>query len=82
MSTFIFGRQVRAARILLGWSQSDLAREADIGLATLKRFEASTTETYGQMNTATRIKEALERGGVVFIPEDDSFTAGLRLRKK
>ena len=80
MSTFIFGRQIKAARILIGWSQKDLAREADIGLATLKRFEASNTDGYGQRATASRIAGALEKGGILFLDSESDLGPGVRLR--
>ena len=58
-------RQVKAARALLGWSQADLAREAQISEPTVKRLDA--------------IRGALEAGGVEFIPENGGG-AGVRLR--
>ena len=81
MSTFIFGRQVRAARILLGWTQTDLAKEAGIGVATLKRFEASEADNYGQVSTVSRITSALERGGIILLNEDETYGPGIRLKK-
>lgn len=33
--------QIRAARALLGWHQEELARRAQIGLATIQRVERS-----------------------------------------
>lgn len=59
-------RQVRAARALLGWSQDDLAREAGIGLGTLKRLEASEGELGGRPATVAAIVAALESGGARF----------------
>lgn len=82
MSTFIFGRQVRAARVLLGWSQNDLASRAGIGVATLKRFEASEPKSYGHVNTASKIENALESGGIIFITEDEENGPGIRLKKQ
>ena len=34
-----YSAQIRAARALLGWSQTQLARRAGLGLATLQRIE-------------------------------------------
>ena len=52
--------QIRASRGLLRWSAEDLAREAALGLATIKRAEAAENET--SMTTANdlAVRRALE----------------------
>ncbi|MBK0400648.1 helix-turn-helix domain-containing protein [Limibaculum sp. M0105] len=62
--------QVRAARGLLGWSQADLAKRAGVSLPTIKRLEAAGGDLGGRYATAVAIVEALEAGGVSFIPEN------------
>lgn len=37
--THLTGRQMRAARALLGWSQDDLASKSGVGLTTIRRTE-------------------------------------------
>ena len=71
--------QLRAARGLLGWSQSDLAKQAAMSLPTVKRLEGS----YGPHvsdGAQLRLKRALEAGGVEFIDENGGGP-GVRLRK-
>ena len=74
-------RQVKAARALLGWSQGDLARHSSISEPTIARLETVDGEIRGRPSTATKIKEALEKGGVEFIDENRGGL-DLRLRKR
>lgn len=74
-------RQIKAGRILLGWSQDDLAREAKVGLGTLKRLEAGegSGPIGGRPVTAIAIITALVAGGVSFDMADGTGP-GVRLR--
>lgn len=66
--------QIRAARALLGWSQARLAEEAGLSVITVKRLEASE-ETFGaRFDTVLRVREAVERAGVVFGAEAHSVS--------
>lgn len=69
----------RAARGLLGWNQDDLAKAANVGLNTLRNFEAGKSAPMA--NNLAAIQAALEGAGVVFIPENGGG-AGLRLRAR
>jgi predicted transcriptional regulator len=69
-------RQVKAARELLGWAQSDLARESGVSEPTIKRLEAQGGEIGGREETAGKIVAALERHGVEFIGQ-----SGVKLRR-
>ena len=73
--------QIRAARGLLRWSAEDLAREASLGLATIRRAEGAENET--SMTTANdlAVRNALEAAGVEFIDENGGGP-GVRLRKR
>jgi hypothetical protein len=73
--------QIRASRGLLRWSAEDLAREAALGLATIKRAEGAESET--SMTTANdlAVRRALETAGVEFIDENGGGP-GVRLRKR
>ena len=73
--------QIRAARVLLGLSQADLATLASIGLGTVKRIEAARVELTGTVQTLSRIKKALEAEGIAFIEQDEQQGPGVRLRK-
>ena len=74
-------RQVKAARALLGWSQSDLAVHSGISEPTIARLESLDGKLGGRANTAEKIRAALESAGIDFIFENGGG-AGLRLRKK
>jgi predicted transcriptional regulator len=73
--------QIRGARAILRLSQADLAKAASVSLETIKRLEAMHGELKVRLDTLTKIKEALERSGVEFIPENGGG-AGVRLAKR
>jgi transcriptional regulator with XRE-family HTH domain len=75
----IIAAQIRAARGLLGLSQTTLSELADVGIATVKRLELAT-EIRASARTLIKIQSALERAGVEFLPADDAHGAGVRLR--
>src|SRR5262245_26605033 len=77
----IFPVQIRAARVLLGLSQQDLAEQTHVSIGTIKRIEAYRFELTGTAQTMARIQQALERGGIVFIDQDDTSGPGVRLRR-
>src|SRR2546429_9529925 len=61
--------QIRAARGLLGWSQTELANRAGLSLPTVKRVEAGTGPRVSD-EARTRIQKALEAGvGLVHYPK-------------
>jgi transcriptional regulator with XRE-family HTH domain len=72
--------QIRAARGLLGWSQSELAKKAGLSLPTVKRLESGSTEPRVSIHARARIQRALENGGAEFISENGGGP-GVRLRK-
>ena len=75
----IFPDQIRAARAFLRISQGELAARAGVGIATIKRIEAST-DVRGTAETFVRLQETLEEAGVEFIAEDDTKGPGVRLK--
>ncbi|NDA47247.1 MAG: XRE family transcriptional regulator [Alphaproteobacteria bacterium] len=60
----IFSSQVRAARGLLGWSQSELARRAKISVAAIARIELGTTDC--RMSTIQALKHSFMLSGIEF----------------
>ena len=74
-------RQVKAARALLGWSQSDLARHSGISEPTIARLESAEGQLGGRGATVERIRSALERSGIEFIDENGGGP-GVRLRRR
>lgn len=69
--------QCRAARGLLGWSQSDLSSASKVSTATLANFESGKRVPIA--NNLAAIRAALEAAGVEFIPADGGGP-GVRLR--
>lgn len=59
--------QCRAARGLLGWSQTELANRAGITLSTVKNFEVGRSNPIRLSMKA--MEDALARGGIRFIFE-------------
>lgn len=74
--------QIRAARGLLGWSQTKLAEAARKSLPTIKRLERG--DGGGPLvsdDVREAVQAALETAGVEFIPENGGG-AGVRMAKK
>ena len=76
----ITGSQIRAGRALVRWSADDLAIQAGVGVATIRRFESSDSIPAGQARVIQLIKLALESAGVAFIGSADD-APGVRLLK-
>jgi transcriptional regulator with XRE-family HTH domain len=62
----ITGRQIAAARTLLGMNQADLAVRSNISAPTLKRMEGSDGAASGLPNNVAAVRAALEAAGVEF----------------
>jgi transcriptional regulator with XRE-family HTH domain len=71
--------QLRAARGLLGWSQSELASRARLSLPTVKRVEAGFGPRVSD-DARAKLQKALEAAGIGFI-EENGGGAGVRFRK-
>jgi transcriptional regulator with XRE-family HTH domain len=67
-SPMISPAQCRAARGLLDWKQQDLAREAEVGIVTIRQLEAGSNQP--RRATLVVIRQALEAAGVEFIDEN------------
>jgi transcriptional regulator with XRE-family HTH domain len=74
-----YSSQIRAGRALLGWSQTELARRAGVGLATLQRIEQNDGVVKGNFSTILKIQKALEQAGIVFT-DGDAGEIGVRLQ--
>ena len=70
--------QCRAARGLLDWSQQDLAREAEVGVVTIRQLEAGVNQP--RRATLVVVRHTLEAAGVEFI-EDNGGGVGVRFRE-
>jgi predicted transcriptional regulator len=72
-------RQIKAARALLGWSQSDLARKSGVSEPTIARLEAADGDLGGREKTSEKIRTAIEAAGIQFF-EENGGGEGVRLR--
>jgi transcriptional regulator with XRE-family HTH domain len=75
----VTSQQCRAARGLLDWSQQDLAKQAGVGIVTVRQIEAGSTES--RRATLVVVRQAFEAAGVEFIDENGGGP-GVRLRKR
>ena len=71
--------QCRAARALIGWSQLNLAKAAEVGVVSVRQFERDTTEA--RRATIAAIRRALEAAGVSFI-DGNGEGPGVRLKRR
>ncbi|HEX3411741.1 MAG TPA: DUF1488 family protein [Stellaceae bacterium] len=69
--------QIRAGRALLEWSQEQLAKEAEVGLSTVRDVESERRAA--DTAAVTSIRRALWNGGVVFVAGDAEGGPGVRM---
>lgn len=72
--------QIRAARAMLGWKQTDLAKAADISEMSVKNIERGATDP--RVSTMDAIQKALEKGGVLFLDPGQTRDGGAGVRLK
>ncbi len=77
----IISEQLRAARGLVGWSQSALAKSSGLALSTIKRMEGDRGPLRSSAENVLKVQQALENVGVAFIDEGNELGPGVRLRK-
>lgn len=68
---------MRAARVLLGMEQIELAKRARVGIGTVRRMESFDGQIGARTDTLSKVQAALERAGVEFLDND---RPGVRLR--
>jgi predicted transcriptional regulator len=73
----ITGRQLRAARVLVGMEQIELAKRARVAVGTIRRMESFEGEIGARTGTLSLVKRALEKAGIEFLNDD---RPGVRLR--
>ncbi|HWJ36419.1 MAG TPA: hypothetical protein VNR70_14220 [Steroidobacteraceae bacterium] len=77
--------QLRAARALLGIDQPVLARHAGLSLPTIQRMETSDGLIRGNVDSLTKVVQALEDMGIELIGEGSVSSIGgrgVRLRDR
>jgi transcriptional regulator with XRE-family HTH domain len=75
----ISGAQLRAARGLLDWKQSQLAYAAGLSIPTIKRAERNMGVRVSS-SAYRKIESALMQAGVVFLMKDSDGGIGVRLQ--
>jgi len=70
--------QLRAARALLGIDQPTLAQRAGLSLPTIQRMETSGGLIRGNVDSLTKVVQALEDMGVELLGEGSISTVGVR----
>lgn len=66
---------IRAARLMVGWTQTELAKAAKVSRQTLARIEDGDNAT---VDTVKKVIAALEKRGVEFIDATEDRGAGVR----
>ena len=65
----IDGRQVRAARAILGWSREELRDASGISMSALLRMEGNMADS--RSSTLNKVVKALSLAGIEFVTRDD-----------
>jgi transcriptional regulator with XRE-family HTH domain len=81
----ITAHQLRAARALLGMDQRSLAAASGLSLPTIQRMETSDGVVRGNVESLTKLIEALDRAGVELIGEgavSANGGRGVRLKRR
>ena len=76
----ITAEQIRAARSALGISAQYVAEESGLGLATIKRYEATTGVPKTRKGNLLQLREFYQRHGIEFIGTADD-RPGIRIGK-
>jgi transcriptional regulator with XRE-family HTH domain len=72
----VTGRQIKATRALLGWSQDELARASQVSIATIVHVEGAASNGKPLSKKVGKLRHAIELAGIEFIEE-----IGVRLRE-
>lgn len=71
--------QIKAARAMLDWKQTDLAKAAGLSEMSVKNVEKGQKDS--RMSTIQSIRAALETAGIIFIDQNGNGP-GVRLRDR
>ena len=74
----ITGKQMRAARALLGVDQRELAKKAGLSLPTIQRMEACEGVVRGNVDSLMKLVDALAANGIELIGEGATSSSGGR----
>ncbi len=74
---YVTPKMLRAARLLLGLSQDEIGEAAGLSGKTVARIEAGGAKA--SVEALAAVQNALERKGVVFLPQTEEHGEGLRM---
>lgn len=72
----IDGRQITAARALLGLTQEELASHAQLSIPVMQAIEAGSGDAHDRETDVAAVRTALEDRGIIFIDERTTSAAG------
>jgi len=70
--------QIRAARALIGWTQTDLAQASGVSEIAIKNLERGATDP--RVSTVNNIQAAFDRAGIIFLDPGDTRDGGRGVR--
>jgi transcriptional regulator with XRE-family HTH domain len=73
------GRQLAAARTLIGWGQIELAKKARVSIGTIRRMESFAHAIGCNANTLHKVQVTLEKAGIEFLNHGEP---GVKLKKR
>lgn len=76
----VIGPQIRAARALVGWNGTALAKAAGVSLQTIRRMEGELGPGRSSAANLDAVKRALEAAGVIFLESDEASETGPGVR--
>lgn len=76
--SMITAGQIRAARALIGWKQSDLAKASGVSEISIKNIERGATDP--RSSTLDAIQTAFREAGVAFLDPGDVRNGGPGVR--
>lgn len=79
-AAMIDSSQIKAARALLGWKQSDLAARSGVSEISIKNIERGATDP--RASTLRAVQEAFEAAGVIFLARGQNADGGPGVRLK
>lgn len=77
--SWVNGRQIKAARALVGWRRKDLAERAGMSAATVKVVESEADDGESLADTRERLRHTLSAAGIEFL---NGGAPGVRLVPK
>lgn len=75
--TLTTSRQLRAARALAGWEQTQLAERSSVSLGTIRRLEGLDGDLEANLSTIRKLQEAFDAAGIELLGEG---RPGVRMR--